>query len=260
MQPGYCQFLQTLNGEYVITNAAELYARKVDRKVIRFMNIVNPLNPAATEMTNNFWEEHVMFVTLDRGLTATPVIATNYDTNPWKVNFEIVNQDFSGFAGYELNPEMGDKVYLTSDALFADFDSSEADDVTTPINESKHVMTKKFTEENFDKKGDYLYPKKGNKNCSLHSEYDKGLLKFFAKHGIKELHSLSKSNVPQIGFSEDEQKWYGWSHRAIFGFGVGDSVKKGCCGYEQMKEEGVTKAKDLKDAKRMAEIFAEDVS
>ena len=30
-----------------------------------------------------------------------------------------------------------------------------------------------------------------------------------------------------IGFCENEQKWYGWSHRAIFGFGIGDEVKKG---------------------------------
>ena len=34
-----------------------------------------------------------------------------------------------------------------------------------------------------------------------------------------------------IGFCEHEQKWYGWSHRAIYGFGVGDRVKKGDCAY-----------------------------
>jgi hypothetical protein len=39
------------------------------------------------------------------------------------------------------------------------------------------------------------------------------------------------ANVCSIGFCEREQKWYGWSHRAIYGFGVGDSVKKGDCGY-----------------------------
>jgi hypothetical protein len=35
-----------------------------------------------------------------------------------------------------------------------------------------------------------------------------------------------------IGFCEKEQKWYGWSHRAIRGFGVGSQVKKGDCGYQ----------------------------
>jgi hypothetical protein len=30
--------------------------------------------------------------------------------------------------------------------------------------------------------------------------------------------------VCTIGFSDKEQKWYGWSHRAICGFGIGDKV------------------------------------
>jgi len=38
-------------------------------------------------------------------------------------------------------------------------------------------------------------------------------------------------NVCSIGFSEREQKWYGWSHRAIFGFGIGSEIKKGDCAY-----------------------------
>lgn len=34
-----------------------------------------------------------------------------------------------------------------------------------------------------------------------------------------------------IGFNPIEQKWYGWSHRAIYGFGIGSECKKGSCGY-----------------------------
>ncbi len=34
-----------------------------------------------------------------------------------------------------------------------------------------------------------------------------------------------------IGFCEREQKWFAWSHRAIFGFGVGSRVKEGDCAY-----------------------------
>jgi hypothetical protein len=37
--------------------------------------------------------------------------------------------------------------------------------------------------------------------------------------------------VCSIGFCEQEQKWYGWSHRAIAGFGIGSEVKRGDCGY-----------------------------
>ena len=34
-----------------------------------------------------------------------------------------------------------------------------------------------------------------------------------------------------LGFNPTEQKWYGWSHRAIYGFGVDSACKKGDCGY-----------------------------
>lgn len=34
-----------------------------------------------------------------------------------------------------------------------------------------------------------------------------------------------------VGFSPKDNKWYGWSHRAIYGFGIGSSCKKGDCHY-----------------------------
>ena len=39
------------------------------------------------------------------------------------------------------------------------------------------------------------------------------------------------NKVCTIGFCEREQKWYGWSHRAIYGFGVGSTCEKGDCHY-----------------------------
>lgn len=39
------------------------------------------------------------------------------------------------------------------------------------------------------------------------------------------------NNVCSIGFCDKEQKWYGWSHRAIYGFGIGSKVAKGDCAY-----------------------------
>ena len=33
------------------------------------------------------------------------------------------------------------------------------------------------------------------------------------------------------GFSPKDGKWYGWSHRAIFGFEIGSTCKKGDCHY-----------------------------
>lgn len=51
-----------------------------------------------------------------------------------------------------------------------------------------------------------------------------GYHKFFDEHGIKYIDY-------NLGFSEDEQQWYGWSHRAIYGFGIGSKVEPGHCGY-----------------------------
>lgn len=44
------------------------------------------------------------------------------------------------------------------------------------------------------------------------------------KMGIKPELATGSENVCSVGFCEDEQKWFGWSHRAIAGFGVGDKL------------------------------------
>ena len=98
--------------------------------------------------------------------------------------------------------------------------------------------------------------------------------RLIVKRGIKPEKSDSSDCVCSIGFCEKEQKWYGWSHRAIFGFGIGDIVKEGDCtavsGWTEEylaehPEEDVSlpvgfKAKTLADARRMAVAFAESVS
>ena len=55
---------------------------------------------------------------------------------------------------------------------------------------------------------------------------------FLLKKGIR-LNSLEspEGTTACIGYCPKEQKWYGWSHRAIYGFGVGSKVKKGDCAY-----------------------------
>jgi len=45
------------------------------------------------------------------------------------------------------------------------------------------------------------------------------------KKGLRQLQKADQDHsVCSIGYNEEEQKWYGWSHRAICGFGVGDKV------------------------------------
>jgi len=61
-----------------------------------------------------------------------------------------------------------------------------------------------------------------------------------------------------IGYCEKERKWYGWSHRAIYGFGIGHRVKKGDCSSERIAVG--FKIKNLRDAKKVAIAMAESVS
>jgi hypothetical protein len=78
------------------------------------------------------------------------------------------------------------------------------------------------------------------------------------REGIRSESTEFKGRPQSTGFNEQEQKWYGWSHRARYGFGVGDKVTKDSViahhfpvGHE---------AKTLDDARQMAAAFAEAVS
>jgi len=100
---------------------------------------------------------------------------------------------------------------------------------------------------------------------------------FLINKGItKHVQSIHKNGegTANIGFCEKGNKWYGWSHRAIYGFEIGCVAKKGDCvtttGYidEYIKdhpEDDLSvpvgfKAKSLADCKKMAIAFAESVS
>jgi len=74
---------------------------------------------------------------------------------------------------------------------------------------------------------------------------------YLKKHGIKRI-------AAGIGYSESEGKWYGWSHRAIYGFKPGDVVKEGDITAGTLPIG--FKAKNEEDARKMAEAFAEGVS
>lgn len=94
-----------------------------------------------------------------------------------------------------------------------------------------------------------------------------------AKRGIAPELRTQHSQVCSIGFCEKEEKWYGWSHRAIFGFGVGAVVKEGDCTatsgwtdeYLKAHPEADTSlpvgtvAHTLSDARDFAVAFAESV-
>ena len=78
-------------------------------------------------------------------------------------------------------------------------------------------------------------------------------VKFLAEHEITE--ELTHG----VGFSPKENKWYGWSHRAICGFTIGSECKKGDVHYTPLGR-GELVAKTMEDAKQMAIDFCRGIS
>lgn len=113
---------------------------------------------------------------------------------------------------------------------------------------------------------------KSDPGTEMHSAYtsdgtyigDIKMAKFLSeKKGITKFELRTKnSNVCSIGFNEKENKWYGWSHRAICGFGIGDKLFDQDFGDDRTKfsEHGRKVIKNLEEAKQAAKNFAEYVS
>ena len=121
--------------------------------------------------------------------------------------------------------------------------------------DTRTVMTSAYTPS-----GDYI----GRSKFAYH---------LIVGRGIKPEKADPSHRVCSIGFSERDQGWYGWSHRAIFGFKIGDTVKEGDCAassgwtddYLAEHPEANTAlpvgftAQTLDDCRRMAVAFAESV-
>lgn len=158
-------------------------------------------------------------------------------------------------AGYEVREELHQTDFEAIPLANRD---EETDELVKYINEHRgeHVIVKSA----YTPTGDYI----GDKRTAHF---------LISKRGIKPEKRSPDKNVCSIGWCERERKWYGWSHRAIFGFGIGSDVQEGdCCassGYtaEYLKEHPEDDlslpvgfvAKDLIDAKRMAIAFADSV-
>jgi len=103
------------------------------------------------------------------------------------------------------------------------------------------------------RRGEYIIEGKDGKS---------GLEKFKEKHGIVSEKSKPSHSNHSIGYSEKEQKWYGWSHRAIVGFGVGDKIFEPDFGEDDTLyiKHGSKQIKNMEDAKEAAVAFAEYVN
>ena len=161
-------------------------------------------------------------------------------------------------AGYEVREELSPTDFEASVISYGKGDKVGMDELVATINKNRGKVV--IVKSAYTPTGDYIGDKR---RAHL----------LITKRGIKPEKANPSHNVCSIGFCEAEQKWYGWSHRAIFGFGVGSEVKEGdCCassGYtqaylEEHPEDDISLpvgfiAKDLIDAKRMAISFADSV-
>jgi len=68
--------------------------------------------------------------------------------------------------------------------------------------------------------------------------------------------------VCSIGFCRNDWKWYGWSHRAICGFGIGDRIFDEKYGNDKtpFTKHGRRKIETIEQAREAAIKFAESVS
>lgn len=119
--------------------------------------------------------------------------------------------------GYVIRREIWPGTEFTCDV--PDDASDEVAEIAAAIN-GKHPPTEMVT--CYTNRGDWI----GDQETAEYLCKDRGI----APEHIKP--QPRGALIPcSIGFCASEQKWYGWSHRAIYGFGVGSIVRRGDCGY-----------------------------
>lgn len=84
----------------------------------------------------------------------------------------------------------------------------------------------------------------------------------FVKKLVKKFKIDKLVGSKSIGLSTETQTWFGWSHRAIVGFTIGDKIFEPNFGDDNtlFKNHGKKKIKTLDDAKKAAIAFARYVS
>lgn len=102
----------------------------------------------------------------------------------------------------------------------SDDSSAAADDVESALSSMPDVLTMTIGR---NSSGDYI----GDEKTTIQLVEEMGI----SPETSKDIH-----DVCSIGFCEGDGKWYGWSHRAIYGFEIGSLVKRGDCAYEAPNE------------------------
>jgi hypothetical protein len=98
-----------------------------------------------------------------------------------------------------------------------------------------------------NKNGDYIGEKK----------FAEGL----AGYDIVPEMSDPEHDACQIGWSKKHKRYFGWSHRSLIGFGIGDKIfDKSCDSKLPFIKRGTKTIKNKADARQAAINFAEHVS
>lgn len=101
---------------------------------------------------------------------------------------------------------------------------------------------------------------------SIHGDYigDVKVARALAKLGIMPELPSPAHTVCAVGYSAKEKKWFGWSHREIVGFKIGDMIfderMPGATGKTPFVQDGTVPIKTLADAREAAVAFAAYVS
>ncbi len=83
------------------------------------------------------------------------------------------------------------------------------------------------------------------------------------KKGLRQIQKAHDQDcVASIGYNPYQQKWYGWSHRAVFCFGIGDKLFEEGFGDENTpyNQHGSVTIETLEQAKQAAINFADYIS
>ena len=77
---------------------------------------------------------------------------------------------------------------------------------------------------------------------------DRGMAQMLARLGIKAERASDSHKVCSIGYSEKSGKYYGWSHRAIFGFPIGykdSDTEQEITSFEEQREKAINFAQSV---------------
>lgn len=88
------------------------------------------------------------------------------------------------------------------------------------------------------------------------------LVRFVERMQISPIKRTSRSTICSIGKSAVDGKWYGWSHRAMVGFAIGDRIFEENYGDDRTPfiKHGRKVIRNDADARKAASAFAASVS